>query len=244
MDIYDSSVDKATTFSLIQSFVNAGVDVNCRSQNFASCSALQLAMRYPHEGGKSGEIAECLVGAGANVNCEAVYSGKVYHTPLQYAAKANSVHLVKLFIEHGANVNAEPFLSLWATALQFAAMNGNFEILNILLEAGADINASRSKHEGRTAVEGAADQGRLDMVRYLLEAGANVKGKENGQYRRSVYRAWVKGHGALARMIQDYKIKTYGAEDVCSIEEIVSSMTILELEGYNDDVETDEDVET
>jgi ankyrin repeat protein len=238
---------EADAFSLTHSFIAAGVDVNCRPLNHG-CSALQKAMELYASEKKHGDILERLLVAGADVDCAAVEFEDIsdhydYHTPLQYAAKINDVYLVDRFIQQGANVNASPVRSQGATALQFAAMEGNFDILNILLEAGAEINAPPSSFDGRTAIEGAAEWGRLDIVRYLLEAGADVKGKGNRQYRRSIWRAWTEGHQVLANMIQNYKISTYGCEDISSIEDIVSSMSEIELErgkegeeNGNDDV--------
>jgi ankyrin repeat protein len=80
-----------------------------------------------------------------------------HHTALQYAAKANNTHLVKLFIQHEASVNVQPAEAYGAAALQFAAISGNFEILNLLWDAGADINALRGSYKGRTAIKGAAE---------------------------------------------------------------------------------------
>jgi ankyrin repeat protein len=233
------------TQSVLKSLVISGVDVNYHSDRFTSCSALQLCTNennYDH-------AAEYLLEVGADANCEArmaveeLYStpsifGPIpadlsiipYHTPLQSVSQRNDVPLLKLLIKHGAEVNAEPAYRGGATALQYAAITGNFEVLNILLKAGANINAPRSQHQGRTAIEGAAEYGRLDMVCYLLEAGADVRGRENGQYRRSVYRAWKFHHRTLAKVIQEFKKKRFGSGDICSIEEIVSSMTTIELE--------------
>jgi ankyrin repeat protein len=233
--------------SVLTSLVDLGVDTNYSSDRFTSCSALQL---YMNQFGVYDKMPEYLLRKGADPNCEArmgmdnlncipsISSPSImrtdirpFHTPLQAASRENDVPLLKLLIAHGAEVDAKPASTRGATALQFAAITGNFEVLNILLKEGANINAPRSEYKGRTAIEGAAEYGHLDMVCYLLEAGADVRGRENEQYRRSVYRAWDNHHRTLARVIQEFKTKRFGSGDICDIEKIVSSMTERELEG-------------
>lgn len=155
---------------------------------------------------------------------------RTVHSPLQHASRQNMSSLVKELLERGAAVNCRAYPEQGATALQFAAMNGNFEILNILLEAGANINALPGDWFGRTAIEGAAEHGRLDMVVYLLEAGADVQGRTNRNYRRTIFRAWQEDHRVLARKVQDWKTKRFGANDCEDIEVIVRSMTDNELD--------------
>ena len=164
------------------------------------CTTVQVATAF-----KQNVIAEWLLDHGGNPNSTTFTpEGKMsYHSPLQCAVRDGSVQLVKKLLEAGAEVNAEPMQINGATALQFAAMLGHFEMLRILLEANADINAPPGLYGGRSAIEGAAEWGRLDLVRYLLDIGADVRGKENSNYRRAVYRAYMHGHRILVSMIQE-----------------------------------------
>jgi ankyrin repeat protein len=149
-----------------------------------------------------------------------------YHSPLQCAAAQGQTALVTSLLKKGARVNDVPTDAEGGTALQFAAIRGDFKMLKVLLDAGADINAPPSKWDGRTAIEGAAEWGRLDMVSLLMEAGADIQGRENANYRQTVYRAWVHGHHVLAGMVQQWKSERYGAEDCEPIESIIRSMEI------------------
>lgn len=142
------------------------------------------------------------------------------HTNLQIAARENEALLVEKLVEKGADVNAPARSSRGATALQYAAMNGNFEIVRILCKARADVNAAAAYYDGRTAIEGAAEWGRLDMVWYLLEAGADVKGRSNKNYRRTVCRAWRRGHEIIVRMLQDWKTEKFGEDDCADVDYI------------------------
>ncbi|KAI8935745.1 hypothetical protein NX059_007265 [Plenodomus lindquistii] len=161
------------------------------------------------------------------------------HTLLQAAAFENSAVLTIALIQKGAHVNASPDSRRGATALQFAALNGNFEIVQILLEAKADINAAPAFYKGRSAIEGAAEWGRLDMVWFLLEAGANVKGRANGNYRRTISRAWRNGHQTVVRMIQDWKTEEYGADDCNDIHSVLATISNLELDYHIEASESD-----
>ncbi|KAH7127149.1 hypothetical protein B0J11DRAFT_605169 [Dendryphion nanum] len=177
------------------------------------------------------DIAEYLLKFNPNPNPPSI--PRIF-APINTALQITAFNQQKSLLEQLLRVGADPFtgpaVTHGATAAQFAAMAGNFENLNVLLQYGVDINERPGKHEGRTAIEGSAEHGRLDMVSYLLEAGADIQGKTNTNYRRTLYRAWQKGHYTIVRMIQDWKYARYGAEDCESIETIMETMTRNELE--------------
>jgi ankyrin repeat protein len=54
------------------------------------------------------------------------------------AAGEGHLEIVKLLLEHGADVNAK---TAYETALHLAAEKGHLEIVKFLLEHGADVNA-------------------------------------------------------------------------------------------------------
>ncbi|CAI6340756.1 unnamed protein product [Periconia digitata] len=173
-----------------------------------------------------------LLKIGAEVNAPAFgHAGhRSMHTPLQHAVSGNNFSLVHKLLPLGVDVNAAPGKMRGATALQFAALRGNFPILDLLLNAGADINAPRSPYRGRTAIEGAAESGALDMTAYLLQKGASVGGKENGAYRRAIFRAYQNGHVAVLKLIQEWKRKHSGDDDCEETDAICATMTHYELE--------------
>jgi ankyrin repeat protein len=59
-------------------------------------------------------------------------------TALHLAAGEGHLEIVKLLLEHGADVNAK---TAYETALHLAAGEGHLEIVKLLLEHGADVNA-------------------------------------------------------------------------------------------------------
>lgn len=189
-------------------------------------SAVQIAFVFDQD-----DVVRWLLAQGAdpNISHDALTGPSSYHSPLQCAAKEGKTALVTALLEKGARVNDAPINAKGATALQFAAIRGDFKMLKELLDAGADINAPPSKWDGRTAIEGAAEWGRLYMVSLLMEAGADIQGRENVNYRRTVYRAWVHGHHVLAEMVQQWKSQRYGEDDCVTIESIIQSIGMEEL---------------
>jgi len=82
-------------------------------------------------------VAAKLIEAGIDVNYQYPLS-KSYAdgmTPLLYACKWNNFELVKMLVEHGANVQKSD--KNGSTALSIARVNGNNQIANFLLENGA-----------------------------------------------------------------------------------------------------------
>ncbi|KAI0911625.1 hypothetical protein F4823DRAFT_584960 [Ustulina deusta] len=61
----------------------------------------------------------------------------VRRTPLEMAAENGDLEMVKLLIQHGADVNAEPSIAMGGTALQLAAISGNCNLAAELLQRGA-----------------------------------------------------------------------------------------------------------
>lgn len=127
------------------------------------------------------KIVSALLRNGADVNCPARGSGGV--TPLQAVcqllkrrgqSQERKLRLLKLLLEHQANVNAAPAWNLGFTALQATAFVGDAEVADLLISRRADVNAPACKYGGRTALVVAARQGHADMVRLLLKAGASI----------------------------------------------------------------------
>lgn len=151
-----------------------GADVNARDKGGASVLELAAAANNI-------ELARILIAKGANVNN--VDQGGF--TPLINAA-GNGDHnaaMVKLLIEHGAQVNAKsadtietvkngPLMLGRLTALQMAAQD-NYEATEALLKAGADINAKDIRNEPPLVFAVATDRPNPKIVKLLLDKGAD-----------------------------------------------------------------------
>ncbi|MEJ2665224.1 MAG: ankyrin repeat domain-containing protein, partial [Spirochaetia bacterium] len=90
---------------------------------------------------------------------------------LQHCAYGNvSLDIIKLLIEHGADINKKGYKE-GGTVLFYAAQNSNFELVEYLIKVGADIN-TRDDYGG-TALMSAAWGGHAEMVLFLLKNGAD-----------------------------------------------------------------------
>ncbi|PQE14382.1 multiple ankyrin repeats single kh domain-containing protein [Rutstroemia sp. NJR-2017a BBW] len=111
---------------------------------------------------------------GADANAH----GEEYGNALTAAAYDGTLDILKLLLDHGADVNSED-----GWALQTAAAEGHVDIVKELLIRGANVNArtSNPNFPQRTALYGACELGWDEIVDILLEHGAdpNLGGGEN-----------------------------------------------------------------
>jgi ankyrin repeat protein len=100
---------------------------------------------------------------------------EVLDEALVWAAKSDRVQALRLLVELGARVDADPYRG---TALTWAAANGRVDSIRTLVELGADVDqpgtfGGPSHGEGVTAIHLAAQSGQRDAVTVLLELGAD-----------------------------------------------------------------------
>jgi ankyrin repeat protein len=100
---------------------------------------------------------------------------EVLDEALVWAAKADRVDAIRLLVELGAAVGADPYRG---TPLTWAAANGRVDSIHALVELGADPNqrgtfGGPSHGEGVTAIHLAAQSGQREAVAALLELGAD-----------------------------------------------------------------------
>ena len=114
------------------------------------------------------DAVRAYISAGGDVN--AIDKAPVYTSAIIQAAEYGHAEIVRLLIEHGADVNAT---KTGATALMLAAAKGRAEIVNMLLEAGADI--AHKDYTNKQALHYAAQFGRTDIARALIDTGADIE---------------------------------------------------------------------
>jgi uncharacterized protein len=117
------------------------------------------------------DMVRALLAAGAAVGGGA---GTSIHMAVGDFSPAKSaqirLQLVKLLLEHGADVDAPNRKG--QTPLMLAACKGSLKLPRVYLAAGASVNAVCSQH--RTALHYATDLCDLEMVKLLLEKGADA----------------------------------------------------------------------
>ena len=110
--------------------------------------------------------ADCAICCDANLECRDEEGAG--ETPLMFACQGGHLDIVKLLIEHGANVNTLDFDG--DTALAHAARKGENKIVKFLIDAGADVNV-RNRYKF-TALDYAVRTLNLESQKHLLRAGA------------------------------------------------------------------------
>ena len=93
------------------------------------------------------------------------------NTPFHIAALKGCVHVARLLIEAGCNVNCTNLN--WQTPLHLAAIDNDIKIARLLLETGCNVNCKDIN--GITPLHFAVAKRHVDVVRLLLEARCNGK---------------------------------------------------------------------
>jgi ankyrin repeat protein len=128
---------------------------------------------------------------------------EVLDEALVWAAKAGRVEAVRLLVELGAGVDADPYRG---TPLAWAAVNGRVDAVRTLVELGADPDrrgtfGGLTHGQGVTAIQLAAQAGRREAVVALLDLGADplIRDELHG----GTAHGWARsgGHDELAAIL-------------------------------------------
>jgi len=148
--------------SLLVSVMNAGLDVDTllhdRGQHRP---AVFLAVERGHL-----RLVEILCGKGCSLSAR----DGTGITPLHMAASKGQPDIVKLLIQHGAQIDTASTRG-GNTALHFAAAGNHHQVVQLLIEQGAEVN--QQNFDGMTSLMFAANRGNLKTAKTLLDHGAD-----------------------------------------------------------------------
>ena len=128
---------------------------------------------------------------------------EVLDEALVWAAKSDREQALRLLVEFGARVDADPYRG---TALAWAAANGRVDSIRTLVALGADVDrrgtfGGPSHGEGVTAIHLAAQSGQRDAVVTLLELGADPLIQDKLHGGNALGWARSNGHDGLADVL-------------------------------------------
>ena len=128
---------------------------------------------------------------------------EVLDEALVWAAKSGRVEAVRVLVEVGAHVDADPYRG---TPLTWAAVNGRVDAVRALVELGADPDrrgtfGGPSHGQGVTAIHLAAQAGRREAVVALLDVGADPLILDDLHGGSALGWARSGGHGDLADVL-------------------------------------------
>ncbi|CAN0212668.1 unnamed protein product [Scytosiphon promiscuus] len=178
--------------------------------------------------------------AGADVNG----SGTDLPPPITAAANLGRVDVMKLLIEHGADLEAASFESGSAKipnlrglrAVHAAVRAGHVDALSILLRAGANpnsVNIDGDRPLMLVPAEGVPTATRLEMVNTLLSAGADLSlGSEKLIDRKAIHSAAGSGDTILVQKLISSVPTTLNA----MTEDGASPLAIAAYHGHRDTV--------
>ena len=178
------SVDRAAVRSMLQT----RPDVNIAESD--GSTALYWAAER-----NDVEIAQLLIGAGANVAARTRYGA----TPLTMASLNGNAALIETLLKAGADANTAT--TDGETVLMIAARTGVAAAVKSLLAHGANPN-SVENHRGQSALMYAASEGHTETVQALIDGGADAKAR-SGQGWTALLFAARDGRMDVARVLLD-----------------------------------------
>ena len=124
------------------------------------------------------ETVKYLLGCGTDINI----TGGTFATPLQAAASSGQTDLVRLLLNHGADVDLVNLTSGFGNALQAAAAHGHEGVVNMLLDHGADVNLSGGSMENCIIAASASprlikvpEATAYRIIERLIDVGAKIE---------------------------------------------------------------------
>jgi len=144
----------------VKLLLESGAEVDARDEQDRATALIRAADNDRTEAGK------LLLDRGGDADVRDRHG----YTALMGAAEHGNSPMVRLLLEHGAEVNAK-HKGDGTDALMLAADEEQLEVVKILLEAGADPRAADS--DGRTALMRVVESERVDIAKELVEARAD-----------------------------------------------------------------------
>ncbi len=169
-------------FEIIKMLLEHGADVNIK--NDENTTALLYTFKQQHDD----EIVKLLLSYGADPNIKnksrigyKCCQDEKGYTPFLEAVSYANLDIIKLLIEHGADIHAEN--NYGVNVLFMASCNKDIEVFKFFLDKGFDIHAT-DKYK-RSILMFYLDESHIhnvDIIKFLLELGVDVNARSERGY--------------------------------------------------------------
>jgi ankyrin repeat protein len=143
-----------------------------------------------------------LIEKGADIDAQGGWCGSAIQAAImtpksESASESLRLSIVKLLLDHGANVQG----GLFDPALHDASYYGHESLVKLLLDYGANVNA-QGGYFG-TALQAASNGGYESIVKLLLDHGANVN-VQGGYFGTALQAASNGGYESIVKLLLDH----------------------------------------
>lgn len=160
----------AKSREVAESLLNNGA--NPSTSGPGGLTALHISVFDPAEG-----LLKLLLRAGAHVNAKTEHGGaSALHIALSF--EPTNTKIIRLLLDHGADVNIRGDYPKGETPLHIAAHSGKISAAALLVSRGADVRAKCAN--GETALHRAASSDEAEMPQWLLDHGAQIDARGDG----------------------------------------------------------------
>lgn len=153
--------------ALVCTLLDSGMDSSIEAKDQDWMTPLQVAV-YKNRI----NVVRVLLSSGANTEAQCRWWG-ASQLPIFLAVSAGNGEMVRLLLEHGADIEEMNLRRL--TPLCLAAKDGLESVVPILLDKGADLEAKDA--DGMTALWWATKFGHERVITMLLQRGASVEAR-------------------------------------------------------------------
>jgi ankyrin repeat protein/WD40 repeat protein len=176
-------------YKVVERLIRGGADVNQKNKD--GDPLLYIAAKSD----LTFSIAELLLKNGASVNSTWTSSdSSIVSSALANAASNGAVSVVRLLLEHGANVN----LGSYSLPINKAATDDKIEIIDLLLQYGADVNVS---NRWGSALHDATRSNQLNAVQFLVQHGADLSYTDSFDGSTALGCALKNGHSKIVQVL-------------------------------------------